>query len=184
MTIYQCGCGEFVDSANQHDCPDQVIVLSVEPPQGNPAYQDGYKAGVAAERKEILQMLQNYSLRILPLEALRSVPLETALGSMRTSLTAIIRLRKEKQPKSTEATNRDRIRGWITVGQRAGATHMIIVCDTFSHEDYPVFVGESEDVRKKADEYDHRNMQKIMEVYNFSLDLEAQVESDARVRNY
>ncbi len=96
MTIYQCGCGEFVDSANRHDCPDQVVIINAGPPQGNPAYQDGYKAGVAAEREEILQMLQNYPLAILPLEALRSVPLETALGSMRTSLTAIIRLRGEK----------------------------------------------------------------------------------------
>ena len=96
MTIYQCGCGEFVDSANQHDCPDQVVVISAGLPLGNPAYQDGYKAGAAAEREEILQMLQNYPLSVLPLAALRSVPLETAFGAMRTSLTAIIRLRGEK----------------------------------------------------------------------------------------
>ena len=92
MTISQCSCGEFVDSAERHDCPDQVFVVpgSVK---DNPAYQEGYEAGVAAEREEILLMMQNYALSILPLEALRSVPLETALGSMRTSIITVIRLR-------------------------------------------------------------------------------------------
>ena len=82
------------------------------------------------------------------------------------------------------STSKNTIRGWLAAGQRVGATHMIIVCDTFSNEDYPVYVGEGDDVYAKADKYDDKEMQKIMEVYNFSLSLDQQVEADKYVRNY
>ena len=37
------------------------------------------------------------------------------------------------------ATRKD-IKTWFVEGKEKGATHMIIVCDSFSYEDYPVFV--------------------------------------------
>ena len=80
-------------------------------------------------------------------------------------------------------TTQDDIRGWFERGQEQKATHMIVVCDTFSYEDYPVYVSESEDVRKKVDEYKGKNMQKIMEVYNLSMDVEEQM-SQGRSFNY
>ena len=46
-------------------------------------------------------------------------------------------------------TTRERIREWIERGQEEGATHVIVVCDTFDWEDYPVMVKPGEDVRKK-----------------------------------
>ncbi len=52
---------------------------------------------------------------------------------------------------------------------------MIVVCDTFDHEDYPVYVKPGEDVRKKYAEYDGPNMQRVMEVYALHLDLESQL---------
>ena len=49
----------------------------------------------------------------------------------------------------------------------SGATHMLIVCDTFSYEDYPVYVWANEDVNERILHYS-QNMQRVMEVYNLS----------------
>lgn len=47
---------------------------------------------------------------------------------------------------------------------RPKPTHIISVCDTFSYDDYPVFVLPSEDLKKKKKRYDNVNMQRINEV--------------------
>lgn len=54
---------------------------------------------------------------------------------------------------------------WFDEGVEDGATHMIVVCDTFDHDDYPVFVMPSEDVSEKDREYREKSMQRVMEVY-------------------
>jgi len=73
------------------------------------------------------------------------------------------------------ATSQADIRGWFKRGLEQKATHMIVACDTYDHEDYPVFVAPGEDVRKKAAEYDGPNMQIVMEVYALHLDMEMQL---------
>jgi hypothetical protein len=73
------------------------------------------------------------------------------------------------------ATSREDIRGWLKEGKKQGATHTIVVCDTFDHEDYPVHVKPGEDVRKKYEEYNGPNMQRVMEVYSHAHDHEAQL---------
>lgn len=45
-----------------------------------------------------------------------------------------------------------------------GSTHLIVVCDSFSYEDYPVFVSANEDVNTIKSKYNGVNMQRIMEV--------------------
>ena len=72
-------------------------------------------------------------------------------------------------------TTRDDIRSWLQRAKSEGATHVIVVCDTYDHEDYPVEVKPGEDVRKKFDEYNGKNMQRVMEVYNLSLDIDKQL---------
>ena len=52
---------------------------------------------------------------------------------------------------------------------------MIVVCDTFSYDDYPVYVEPTEDVRKKAAKFNGPNMQRVMEVYSLSMDMETQM---------
>jgi len=74
-----------------------------------------------------------------------------------------------------DPTTPDRIRAWLLEGRNAGATHMIVVCDTFEYDDYPVFVMPGQNPRDIAKEYDNVNMQKIMEVYAFSQDIEMQL---------
>ncbi len=77
------------------------------------------------------------------------------------------------------ATKSD-IQGWFERGVAKGASHMIVVCDTFDHDDYPVFVEPDEDVRGKIDEYSGKNMQRVMEVYRLSDDMGEQL-SEHRV---
>lgn len=69
-------------------------------------------------------------------------------------------------------TTPEMIREWLEEGKEAGATHVIVVCDTFDYEDYPVHVMPKEDVIKKADEYRGKNMQTVMKVYDLSKDVE------------
>lgn len=46
-------------------------------------------------------------------------------------------------------TSQAEIRGWLLAGKKKNATHMIVVCDTFDHEDFPVYVLPGQDARKE-----------------------------------
>lgn len=80
------------------------------------------------------------------------------------------------------ATETSDIRGWLERGKEEGATHLIVVCDTWDYEDYPVFVSPKESVRKVEAEHS-KDMQKVMEVYNLSMDWDKQL-SEHRSFNY
>lgn len=74
------------------------------------------------------------------------------------------------------ATTQEDIRKWLEEGKNdKDITHMIVVCDTFDYEDYPVYVTKSENPREKFQEYDEKNMQKVMEVYSYNKSLESQL---------
>jgi len=80
-------------------------------------------------------------------------------------------------------TTVDDLREWFERGKKERATHMIVVCDTFDHEDYPVYVKKTEDVREVTKKYAlGENMQRIMEVYSYKKTFEEQ--SGRRVFNY
>lgn len=81
------------------------------------------------------------------------------------------------------ATSREEIKKWAQEGKREGATHMIVVCDTFDWSDYPVYVSKKEKVKKIEAQYDDKNMQRVMEVYNLGMDLDEQL-SQTRSFNY
>jgi hypothetical protein len=72
------------------------------------------------------------------------------------------------------ATSQD-IMGWLIRGKTNGADFVIVVCDTYDHEDYPVFCTEAEFKQKHA-QYNGKNMQIIMEVYDLSLDITSQMQ--------
>lgn len=73
------------------------------------------------------------------------------------------------------AATKEFIRNWL---QRTTKeySHMLVVCDTFDYEDYPVFVNKNEDVNNKI-KYYSGNMQRVVEVYNLSINLESQLEA-------
>ena len=60
------------------------------------------------------------------------------------------------------ATSRSDIVEWFQEGLKQGATHLLVVCDTFDHEDFPKYVMPGEDPHAvKLGE-----MSRLMEVYN------------------
>ncbi len=61
------------------------------------------------------------------------------------------------------ALSRKEFNEWVANGKAKGATHLIVVCDTFDYEDYPVYVMPSENVEVKKLNY-NANMQRIMEI--------------------
>ncbi len=81
------------------------------------------------------------------------------------------------------AANKSQIEGWLRRGKEDGATHVIVVCDKYDYDDYPVFVEPGENPREVADSYNAKSMQKVMEVYDLNMDIEEQL-SQRRVFNF
>jgi hypothetical protein len=82
------------------------------------------------------------------------------------------------------AASRDDLSRWFDEGVRQGATHMVVVCDTFDWEDFPVYVmpGDvAEDVVRQRS--NPNQMSRVMEVYNLSMSKAEQMQT-ARVFNY
>jgi hypothetical protein len=71
--------------------------------------------------------------------------------------------------------NRQEIAECFDRGVREGSTHLIIACDSFDHEDYPVFVQKGGDVRGKVEAIGGASMQRVMEVYDLSMDRDTQL---------
>jgi hypothetical protein len=63
------------------------------------------------------------------------------------------------------------IKRWLEQAKEKGATHMIVLCDTFDHGDYPHFVMPGEDPK----EYEVGRMQRLIECYAMHLDIDAQL---------
>jgi hypothetical protein len=63
------------------------------------------------------------------------------------------------------STTIEDIQRWGEVGFSQGNAYMVVVCDTFDWEDFPVYVKPGEDLRKEHDKHNGPNMEKVMEVY-------------------
>jgi len=72
---------------------------------------------------------------------------------------------------------------WFDRGVESNATHLIVVCDTFSYDDYPVYVGVRENVHERIREIGTQEMQRVMEVYNLKLPKQPQLD-EVRSFNY
>lgn len=71
------------------------------------------------------------------------------------------------------STTRATIRSWAEEGVNRGASHMIVMTDTYDWEDYPVFV--SDPVHAWSEINDPGNMQKVQEVYDLNDNLDGQI---------
>lgn len=69
-------------------------------------------------------------------------------------------------------TTKQNICNWLNGS--CEADFMLIVCDTFDYDDYPVFCtrGNFEETHAK---YNEKNMQRVIEVYDLSLEHESQL---------
>jgi hypothetical protein len=59
----------------------------------------------------------------------------------------------------------DDIKTWIAEGKETKADFLIVVCDTFSWENYPVYAS-IKTVKNEIAAHNGKNMQTIMEVYD------------------
>jgi hypothetical protein len=66
------------------------------------------------------------------------------------------------------ATTIEDLKEWYERGKAEKATHMLVVCDTFDYEDYPVYILEGDDAGVELTKRHGHNMAKVMEVYNLS----------------
>ena len=73
-------------------------------------------------------------------------------------------------------TTQEDIRRWLESGRAQHAKYMLVVCDTMDWEDYPVYVMPTEDINKKAKDFDRVNMQTVMECYDLSMDWQKQLD--------
>jgi hypothetical protein len=71
-------------------------------------------------------------------------------------------------------TTKQDIKEWLDEAKAKNATHMLVVCDTFDYEDYPVYVLSGQDVNKQILFYS-KDMQKVMEVYNLNMNIDYQL---------
>ena len=80
------------------------------------------------------------------------------------------------------AATKDEISSWFDRGVAQKATHLIVVCDTYDHDDYPCFANGDADVIEKHGYYDGKNMQRVMEVYDLRADKVEQMNERCAMR--
>ena len=61
-------------------------------------------------------------------------------------------------------TSKKQIEKWVREGREKGATHTLIVCDTFDYSDFPIHVLPGEDV-KKIEKRCAEHMERVVERY-------------------
>jgi hypothetical protein len=72
-------------------------------------------------------------------------------------------------------TTRAEIEHWLRKPPEH-ATHVLIICDTYDQDDYPVYVLRGQDPRKVEHEHLSRNpMARRMECYDLRMDLATQL---------
>lgn len=54
---------------------------------------------------------------------------------------------------------------WFDRGVAEGATHMVVECDTFDYDDYPVYANSAAEARKRVSDAATKDMTSVMEVY-------------------
>ena len=90
-----------------------------------------------------------------------------------------MRLKTEKGVKNM-GTSRETISRWLDyMYETDGVTHMLVVCDTYDYEDYPVYIREGRDPAK----YVSGSMQRVMECYSKNYEKLAQL-NQFRAFNY
>lgn len=106
------------------------------------------------------------------------------IRARRSQLSFTMRPKKLEKEVDVAATKAD-IRGWFEQGLKdSGKTHMVVVCDTYDWDDYPVYIAakSAEDAREQARAL-NKNMQSVMEVYNLGSPMEPQM-AQRRAFNY
>ena len=76
------------------------------------------------------------------------------------------------------SASREEIEVWVAKGSEKGATHVIIACDTFDYENYPVFVMPGQNVVEETARIRGKSMQRVNEVYDLARPVRLQLEEE------
>ena len=68
------------------------------------------------------------------------------------------------------AATRQDIDGWFERGKADKQQFLIIACDTYDWDDYPIFCSNAKEFAEKYASHNEVNMQTIMEVYDLTKD--------------
>lgn len=77
-------------------------------------------------------------------------------------------------------TTSEQIEQWFKTGVSHGMTHMIVVCDSFEHEDYPAYAVSDDHCLMQYKRYQSLPMQRVMEVYDLRKPIMSQFKSANR----
>lgn len=80
-------------------------------------------------------------------------------------------------------TTQTDVQEWFDSGVKKEAAYMIVMVDTYDHGDYPVFVHPEDDIHKELTRRRMAPMQRIVEVYDLSMDRDKQI-NEYRAFNY
>lgn len=78
----------------------------------------------------------------------------------------------------SSATTHAEIRKWLGAGRAlVNVTHMLVVCDTFDGNYYPIYARSVDEVRRDLVTFhdDEKKMSRVVEIYSYGLDLEEQL---------
>lgn len=65
---------------------------------------------------------------------------------------------------------KEEIKAWIKSGKESGYHYLIVACDTFDYEDYPIFIKDKVEVDRRIGELDQRSMQDYHHVFDLSIE--------------
>ena len=66
------------------------------------------------------------------------------------------------------SATKQELMGWYDAGKLSASTHMIVACDTYDHENYPVYVQQHEDVKAELERIRSQDMTSVDEVYSYN----------------
>lgn len=58
---------------------------------------------------------------------------------------------------------------WIQTAIQQNAKYIIVACDEFDYDDYPIFAQTKEEADKKIDECNKESMQRVMGLYDITI---------------
>lgn len=73
------------------------------------------------------------------------------------------------------STTLSELKQWFQNGVKHKALYMIVACDTFDWEDYPIYCKTREEMIQQVADHTGINMQKIMEVYDLTIPMKDQM---------
>jgi len=72
---------------------------------------------------------------------------------------------------------------WFQKGVRNNQSHMIVVCDTYDYDDYPVYINSLEEFEEEYKRVFSHSSKTIMEIYDLKIDINLQM-NEARSFHY